>query len=64
MVEKFKKQLLTPEQRKVNAQIACREHRERMKSAGYKAMQFWVPDSLREDVRAVVREMVEEFEKK
>lgn len=63
VLQKIKKKLLTPEEKKINALVAAKEHRARLKSKGYRALQVWVPGDLYEDVRKIVKEMVTEFEK-
>lgn len=62
-LKKIKKKLLTADEKKINALVAAKEHRARLKAKGYRALQVWVPGDIYLDVRNVVKEMVTEFEK-
>lgn len=61
-LEKVKRPTLTPRERRINALFACKKHRENLRKKGYKAMQFWVPQELKETIREMVKETITEYE--
>lgn len=63
-IKKTSRPKLTKEQRHSNAVIASREHRARMKAKGYRPLQVFVPNEIRDEVRILIGEMVTEHEAK
>lgn len=61
-LKKIEKRNLDPKERKINGVIAAREFRKRMITNGYCVVALWVPAAIREDVRAVMQDMVKEYE--
>jgi len=63
-LKRIKKRNLAPDERRINMIVGSREFRARKKAQGYHVYQCWVPDQIREDVKAVVKDMVKEWEEK
>lgn len=63
-LERVKKTKLSPKERQINMIVAAREFRARKKGRGYKIYQCWLPNEIRQDVKAVVKDMVNDWEEK